>query len=306
MTILHERRFRAMNTDVAAWLWAEERPAASARLDQVMQFFEGVEAELSRFRDTSGLSRLNVGAGAGPQRVSTMLGTVLGLALQAARDSHGVFDPTVLYGLRRAGYDRSFEQIGLEELATPRTADRIGWQQVQLDTVTGAVTLPAGVGIDLGGIAKGWAVDRAVELLGRGGPALVDAGGDMRASAAPGGEPWPIAIQDPFDVSRDRGIIRLAAGAVATSSVGRRRWQQGKRTMHHLLDPRTGEPSRSDLHTVTVVAPTTVVAEVAAKVALILGAAAGRAYLEAHDLRGVLIGHDGAAHVIGSLAVEPV
>ncbi|MCB0241370.1 MAG: FAD:protein FMN transferase, partial [Anaerolineae bacterium] len=72
----------------------------------------------------------------------------------------------------------------------------------------------------------------------------------------PGGEPWPVAVQDPFDETRDCAVLALNGGAVATSSIGRRRWQRNGQTMHHLIDPRTGQPSDSDLHTVTVLADT--------------------------------------------------
>jgi len=293
-----------MNTQISAWMWLDG-PLASVWLDEAEAFFREIEAELSRFRPDSGLSRLNAAAGDGPQAVSGTLRTVLGLALAAARDSGGIFDPTVLNLLRSAGYDRSFEILADGGSTGMNASVAFGWQQVELDTAHSTVELPAGVGIDLGGIAKGWAVDRAAEMLGAWSAALVDAGGDIRASAAPGGEPWPIAIEDPFDSTRDLGVIRLAEGAVATSSVGRRRWQRDGQPMHHLIDPRTGEPSCSDLHTVTAVAPTTVEAELAAKIALILGSREGQAHLEARGLSGLLVGHDGGQQVVGKLVLEP-
>jgi thiamine biosynthesis lipoprotein len=307
---LNERHFRGMNTQISAWMWSDG-PLASVWLNEAEAFFREIEAELSRFRPDSGLSRLNAAAGDGPQAVSGTLRTVLGLALAAARGSGGIFDPTVLNPLRSAGYDLSFETlaagIGAAAGGCPGNSAgaSLGWQQVMLDTAHSTVELPAGVGIDLGGIAKGWTVDRAAEMLGAWSAALVDAGGDIRASAAPGGEPWPIAIEDPFDNTRDLGVIRLAEGAVATSSVGRRRWQRDGQTMHHLIDPRTGAPSRSDLHTVAVVAPTAMEAELAAKIVLILGSREGQAYLETRELSGLLIGHDGGQQAVGKLTLEP-
>jgi len=315
VTVLHEYRFRAMNTDVAAWLWSDS-PLAPARLRAVETFFQQVEAMLSRFRPDSELSRLNAAGGNGPWPASPLLLLTLAVALREARESGGIFDPTVLPALKRAGYDRSFELIGSAPGPSPErpsqdVASSIGWKQVKLDFARGTVTLPKGVGIDLGGIAKGWAVDRAAEMLaGQGGgeeaedAALVDAGGDIRSSAAPGGEPWPIAIQHPLAADRDLGVLALNAGAVATTSIGGRRWSQNGRTMHHLIDPRTGEPSRSNLHAVTVVAPTTVEAEVAAKVALILGQEAGAAYLRAHSLSGLLMDHAGNPHMVGELRLD--
>lgn len=297
--MLHTHRFRAMNTDVAAWLWSDS-PLAGVRLRAVERFFAQVEAELSRFRPHSGLSRLNAAAGRGPQPVSPLLLEVLALALEAARASGGVFDPTVLHALQATGYDRSFEQIAADDSDTPHEPGipaRSGWQQVLLDAANGTVALPAGVGVDLGGIAKGWAVDQAARQLGQWGPALVDAGGDIRSIGAPG-EPWPVAVQDPFDERRDLAVVGLAGNAVATSSSGGRRWQRSGQTMHHLIDPRTGQPSRSDLHTVTVVAPTAVAAEVAAKVALLLGRQAGQQYLEGRQYAAWLVDHQGCVAVV--------
>lgn len=315
MNRLFEHHFRAMNTEVAAWLWTRE-PLADLWLRDVQRFFSGVEAELSRFRATSGLSRLNAAAGRGPQPVSPTLLTVLARALTAARASDGIFDPTVLADLRRAGYDRSFEQLAITGVGRQPDLNRAGvrsgtmnregaWRQVALDPIDHTVTIPAGVALDLGGITKGWAVDWAVEMLSAHGAALVDAGGDIRVSAAPGGKPWPIAVADPFDDGRDVGILHLSTGAVATSTVGRRQWQQDGRLMHHLIDPREGQPSRSDLHTVTVLAPTAVEAEVAAKVALIRGRLEGQAYLAGQGWSGLLVGRDGTSHPVGRFTIEP-
>ncbi len=302
---IHERRFRAMNTNVALWLWSDEC-AAGFWLEEAEALFGEVEAALSRFRPDSELSRLNAAAGQGPQVVSETMNAVLTQALQSADRSQGVFDPTVLTSLRRAGYVRSFELLpasdeGADDIP-PVASDgvAVGWQAIDLDGPTATVSLPAGLGIDLGGIAKGWTVDRAAAMLGVWGAALVDAGGDIRASAAPGGEPWPIAVRDPFDANHDIGVLTLTDNAVATSTIGRRRWQKDGQTMHHLIDPRTGEPSRSDLHTVTVIAPSTAEAEVASKVALILGRTSGRSYLEDQALAGVLVDRHGGVEIVGT------
>ena len=293
-----------MNTDVAVWLWSDS-VLAQVRLGEVGTVFAQVESELSRCRPASGLSRLNAMAGAGPQRISPLLQTVLGDALDAADESGGIFDPTVLDSLCRAGYDRSFELLstvdGNRYATHDRDLNRTGWRQVELDTSSGTARLPAGLGLDLGGIAKGWAVDRAAEMLGSWGAALVDAGGDLRATAPPGGEAWPVAVQDPFDETKELLVIGLTQGAIATSSIGKRRWERHGQAMHHLIDPRSGRPSGSDLHTVTVLASTATEAEIAAKVALILGQHAGRHYLDERGLAGVLIGVNRKLELVGNL-----
>lgn len=304
--MLHEHRFRAMNTDVAVWLWnLDPQAQAGAILSQVEELFTAIEAEMSRFRPDSGLCRLNRGAGNGPQPVSAQLGRVVSLALAAARNSGGVFDPTVLMALEHAGYDRSFDLLAARGSTGPADVvpARPDWRQVVLNPAGHTIFLPKGTGLDLGGIAKGWAVDQAVDLLAGWGEALVNAGGDMRSSGAPGGTPWPVAVEDPFVPTRPGPVLGLERGAIATSSIGGRHWQRNGEPRHHLIDPRTGRPSTSDLHTVTVLAGTTVQAEVAAKVALILGSKAGKRHLEAQGLSGLLVERDGWEETVGVLPV---
>ena len=292
-----------MNTDVGIWLWNPSRQV-DRLMQHAMQRFEEAEAELSRFRPDSGLSRLNAAAGLGPQTVSPLLWTALNRAVEAARQTLGLFDPTVLDLLRAAGYDRSFELLdSSSDTLGPSAKPSCGWHQIRFYDSVGQVELPAGVGIDLGGIAKGWTVDRVAVSLATHGPVLVDAGGDIRAVGMPGGEPWPVAVQDPFDETRDCAVLALNGGAVATSSIGRRRWQRNGQTMHHLIDPRTGQPSDSDLHTVTVLADTAEEAEVSAKTVLMLGTQAGAGWLKRQDLRGLLIDRRGREHSVGTLPI---
>jgi thiamine biosynthesis lipoprotein len=291
--MLHQRHFRAMNTGVGIWLWSTA-PDGAATIGRSLEWAEGVfvrvEDELSRFRSTSALSRLNRAAGRGPQAVSSLIWTVLRSAQQAAEDSGGIYDPTLLRTLERIGYDRSFEAI-LDRDAAGDIAGRptLGsWRRVRLDGAEQSVSLPSDLALDFGGIAKGWTVDRVARALAPLGPVLVDAGGDLRVIGAVGGEAWPIAVQDPFEPERDRTVVRLAEGALATSSIGGRRWHRGHHMLHHLIDPRTGTAAKSDLHSVTVRAPSAAMADVAAKVTLVLGSASGSAYLLARGLSGLL------------------
>lgn len=300
-----------MNTAVAAWLWAAPGPAG-IWLPEIEAFFGEVEAELSRFRPDSGLSRLNAAAGQGPQPVSPMLAEVLRMALEARDATGGIFDPTVLPALKAAGYDRSFELLGSGERGiwpqTTPSADMFSApceraSAVVFDRAHRTVELPPGVQIDLGGIAKGWTVDRAAELLGAWGPAMVDAGGDIRATEAPGGELWPVAVEDPFHPEVDLAVVRIENEAIATSSVMKRSWSNDGRPpgrrMHHLIDPRTGEPAFNELVSVTAIGPTTVRAETAAKVALILGRDEGRSYISEAGLDALFVDREGRIEVVG-------
>lgn len=298
-----------MNTDVGVWLWSTTPDRAAIprlSLEWAEAFFTRVEDELTRFRSTSALSRLNAAAGRGAQTVSPLFWTVLVAAMDAADDSGGIYDPTLLRTLERLGYDRTFEDV--ERCDTTNTTTDVplfgSWRRVGLDSDARSVSLPAGLALDLGGIAKGWTADHVALALARFGPVLVDAGGDLCVIGAVDGEAWPIAVQDPFAPERDRDVVRLAEGALATSSVGGRRWQRGGLTLHHVIDPRTGTAARSDLHTVTVRAPRAVIADVAAKVVLVLGSASGAAYLLERGLSGLLISVDGREMVVGDFRRE--
>ena len=311
--MLYEHHFRAMNTGIGVWIWSpdpERTPMIRAGIRWAEDFFASVEAELSRFRSTSALSRLNRAAGHGPQVISPMLWTVLVAAIDAAHESGGIYDPTVLHSLERAGYDRSFEAIeerGHTEGTDSQPLRAFGaWQRIRMDVAARSVDLPDELALDLGGIAKGWTADRVALVLASLGPVLVDAGGDLRVVGTVDGEPWPIGVQEPFTPDRDRALVRLRCGALATSSIGGRRWQRGDRILHHVIDPRTGTSADSDLYAVTVHAPDAMTADVAAKVVLVLGSGAGAAYVLKRELCALLTTTDGREVVVGDFPQQEV
>jgi thiamine biosynthesis lipoprotein len=287
--------FRCMTTDIELFSDAGDSRLASEALQSARRFFQEVEARFSRFRPDSELVQLNRLPGEA-MRVSPDLAELVALALEAARISDGIFDPTVIDALEMAGYDRSIELIRKDGPHPPRrVAPKPGrWQQVVVDTVRGTVRLPAGVRLDLGGIGKGWAADRAAAMLRPFGAGMVNAGGDIRAwGDQPGSEPgqgWLVALEHPEQSDRDLTWVWVCDGAAATSSITARRWAGG----HHLINPLTARPAVTDLLSVTVLAPTVVQAEVAAKVALILGREAGVDWLLAQpDVEAVAINKNG-------------
>jgi thiamine biosynthesis lipoprotein len=280
-----------MTTEIELLLDASDAWQSSEALRRAERFFLEVEARFSRFRADSELVQLNRMPDEAV-RVSPDLAELVALALAAARASDGVFDPTVIDALEAAGYDRSIELIRKGGTHPPRRVapqpDR--WKEVLVDTTGRTVRLPVGVRLDLGGIGKGWAADRAGTMLQPFGAGMVSAGGDIRAwGDQPGAQPgqgWLVALDQPAQPGEDLAWLRVRDGAVATSSITARRWAGG----HHLIDPRTARPADTDLLSVTVLAPTVVQAEVAAKVALILGREAGLDWLIAQpDVEAVLI-----------------
>jgi thiamine biosynthesis lipoprotein len=254
--------------------------------------FETWEETLSRFHPTSELSQVNQQAGQ-PTRVSALLWEVLTTALTAAQATDGLYDPTLGQQMLRIGYDRSFDAITEGSAAMPAPGPLLGgaWQRIVLDPSSRTLRLPKGVALDFGGIAKGMAVAATLALLTQRGitPALVNGGGDLAAQGVPDEGAWTVAVPG----CDHPGAISLTAGALATSSVGQRAWQQGTIPRHHLLDPRTGEPVANGVWAVTVAAARCEQAEVAAKVALILGEQAGLAFLQRWGLVGQILLADG-------------
>jgi thiamine biosynthesis lipoprotein len=144
---------------------------------------------------------------------------------------------------------------------------------MRLDWAGIRVLLPAGLRIDLGGIAKGWIAEQAALRLSRFAPVCsVEAGGDLFAIGAPSDEPgWMVGLEDPFHPEQDLAVLSVGPSAVATSSVIKRRWTSGQAERHHLIDPRSGEPAETPWASLTVIAAHAAEAEVLAKAALIGG-----------------------------------
>jgi thiamine biosynthesis lipoprotein len=292
---MRRTQFRAMGTTISVLLPTEHAGAASA----TQALFATWEGTLSRFRPESELSRLNARAGA-PVAVGPLLFSALETALEAARATDGLFDPTMLRQLAILGYDRSFETLpSCQPRALAVAGPGGGWRAITLDRARHEVTLPRGCGLDLGGIAKGLAVDAAIVQLRELGVerALVNAGGDLTVLGLP-----PDAIAWPVTVPTRRGaqVVALEHGALATSSRSRRHWRQGHEERHHVLDPRTGTPAEEGLWSVSVGAATCAQADVAAKVALLLGPVAGTAFLERQGLSGLLVEESGARYTAGA------
>ncbi len=304
--------------------WSSLAPA-------VIELFVDWEARLSRFRPSSELARLNA-AGGRPRRVSRLLFEVVETALTAAAATDGLFDPTLLDRLEELGYDRSFEELlrwpPSETVGEPaperetRTPSRGSWRHLRLDRSTRTIELRRGVRLDLGGIAKGMAVDAAIRLLEDAvvPAAAVEAGGDLAVlGPSPEGGRWRVAVElppptmdtlddDPSEPDADPTavIVEFEAGALATSSIGRRRWSVGGVRRHHLIDPRTGEPAATGVWSATVVAPSCTEAEVAAKVCLLLGFERAPAFLEARGYSGLLLDPGGRGLLVGDDEVELV
>ena len=226
----------------------------------------------SRFEPDSELSRLNATAGSWVD-VSTELEGLLRAALRAHGSSGGLVHAGVLGSMLAIGYTRPL-RLG-PTAATLAAAAPPPPLPDMLEVAGGRARLRSGTGIDLGGIAKGWLADRLAGELGDN--CLVNLGGDLFAHGrGPDGEGWPVAL--------GTETVLLSEQGAATSGIHKRAWNDGGQALHHLIDPRTGRPARTDLGQVSVVAATAADAEVHAKTALLLGSALAPAHLAAHAL----------------------
>jgi FAD:protein FMN transferase len=283
--------FKAMGSRILAVLDCADSAGEQA-LERVPVWFEAWEQLLSRFRPGNELDRLNRSNGR-PMVVSRTLWEVLQVACNAEKFTGGLVSPSILDSLTRLGYDRSFELLPPlqteHSYASPGMAAPTG--DIIWEAQSRSLVLPESVHLDLGGIAKGWAADQAARSLSHYGPVLVDAGGDIAISGPlSDGQAWPVGIEDPVEPGTHYETLKLACCGVATSGKDYHRWLKDGVWQHHIIDPRTGLPADTDILAATVVAPSVMEAEAAAKAVLILGSTAGLEWLESDSgLAGVLV-----------------
>ena len=205
----------------------------------------------SRFREGTELNRVNASA-ADVVLVSEPFARALRAALAAARATGGLVDPTLGAALVAAGYDDDLSRL-TDDTRPLGPSERGTWGSVRL---SGRLLFrPRGTVLDLNGVVKSLVADEAVRLLPS--PSFVSAGGDISASG-------PVVVALPGE-----GSIRLESGGLATTGTTRRRWRRAGVEQHHLIDPRTGRPSRSRWDVVTVAASSCLAADVAAKAAFL-------------------------------------
>ena len=298
----HDHGFRAFGTDVRVLV------NAATPLDalRVHALFQRLHRALTRFDRGSELSALNARAGE-EVAASPILLRAVEAALWAAQASDGLVDPTILDALERAGYTGSRDGQSPVPLAdalaaapdrrpaAPHPSSR--WRDIAVDRSRRTIRLPTGVRLDLGGSAKGLAVDLAARLLAGHRGYAVDAGGDIRIG---GIHPTPrtVHIRHPL---RDQiaHSFTVTTRAVATSGLQSRVWQTDGGFAHHLVDPARGTPAWTGVIQATALAPTALEAETLAKTALLRGPDAGSEVLAHHG--GVLVLDDGRLLRAGGL-----
>lgn len=279
-------RFRAMGSACQVVVVGDAQLLAVARAR-----VEALEALWSRFLPASEVSALNAAAGHA-RPVSAETYELVSRAVEGWRRTGGAFDPTLLGDVVRAGYDRSYDDVSGAPGVSALHRDAGG---IELDEVARTVRLPAGVGLDPGGIGKGLAADVVVrELLAAGAEgACVNVGGDVRvAGTGPDGR-WLVAVEHPGSAA-PVAVVALADGAVTTSTTRLRTWVSGGEERHHLVDPATGRPYAGRTVAVSVVAGEAAWGEVVSKAALLADPSSATGVIEALGCDGIVAFADGS------------
>lgn len=261
-----------------------------AIIDEAMAAMRAVEEVASRFDEQSALRELCRNPGVF-MSVPPILFHALGIARAAAEMTDGIFDPTIGSRLEQAGFNRHY-------LSGERTTSGIplnpavNWRDLTLVEEGCQVRLEQPMLLDLGAVAKGLAVDLAAKVLERVPGSMIDAGGDVWTTGVdPDGGVWPVGIEDPHDPARLLGVLNVSGLAVCTS--GRyRRQSPHDGSLHHLINPRTGDAVEG-LISVTVVGKEAVLADVAATAAFLLGPQRALPFIQELGLEGLMVSDDG-------------
>jgi thiamine biosynthesis lipoprotein len=242
--------------------------AAQTAIDAAIAELRWVERTMTCFEDSSDIGRANLAAARGPVTITPETALVVTEALRWAEATNGMYDPAA--GKIVKLWDVNHRHEPPPDAARASLAGRRLHRDVEVGRYRGRDVLlyhDADVSLDLGAIAKGYAVDRSIDALRRHGirQAVVNAGGDLYAlGTAPDGEPWQIGVRDPNDARRVAEVLQVADGAVGTSGTYMQYFRYRGQRSHHLMDPAIGAPRHTVMQSYTVRADRNLHADVAA------------------------------------------
>jgi FAD:protein FMN transferase len=268
-----------MGTAIRVELWSEDRANGEAAIAAVMQEMHRIDAAMSPFKPDSELSRINREAAQRPVSLTQEMFTLIQRSLAFSRMSDGAFDITFASVGQLYDY-RERVKPSDAQLAAARSA--IGYQNLVLDPQACTVQFAhAGMRIDLGGFAKGYAVDNGAALLRRHGIAhgIVTAGGDTHIVGDRRGRPWAIGIRDPRRAGEVVAMLPLEDTALSTSGDYERFFESDGERFHHVIDPKTGK-SPAHVQSVTVIAPDGLTTEAFSKCVFVMGVEKGLQFIE--------------------------
>jgi FAD:protein FMN transferase len=291
---LVERTFASMGSELQLTAWTAEEAGAVAAFEAVFTEFDRLEGLLSNWRDGSDIQQLNAAAGKHPVPVGTELRNILQTARQVSEWTSGKFDVTfgVMSGLWKFDYQNQDGSIP-ERSEVIRRRNLIDYRDLLVDERAGTAFLKReGMAANLGGIGKGYAVDRARDMLRERGfrDFMIQFGGDLYAAGRSGDHAWKLGIQDPRGpANRIFATVDVSDSTFSTSGDYARFFIKDGRRYHHILDPATGEPAQG-CRSVTVMASSATVADGLSTGVFILGPEAGMALIERlPDVEGVIV-----------------
>ncbi len=266
-------------------------------IDAVFDEIRRIE-DLTSFHSASELSRINDMAGKQPVKVSQELVRLISNGLSFARETKGAFDPTIGAVTRLWGFSGSEESRIPQKSEIESALQKVGWQKVLVDNQDNSIFLPeSGMALDLGGIAKCYALDCVRVVLTKNGvlSALVDIGGDILAlGEKEPGMAWNIGVQNPREPKRLYAVVKIKDRAVITSGDYERCFFQDGKRYHHILDPRTGYPAEG-MQSVTIVAPNAMT--IPSTGVFVMGVSAGIEFLGAiKGVNGLIVDIEGNPH----------
>jgi thiamine biosynthesis lipoprotein len=291
-----------MGTAIRVELWCEDAARGEAAIDAVMAEMHRIDRTMSPHKADSELSRINRDAHREPVALSSEMFLLLVQAQRFAQLSQGAFDITFasvgnLYDYR--------EGVAPDAQALARARSAIGWRGLELDARTRSVKFAReGMRIDLGGFAKGHAVDNAAAILARHGihHAHVAAGGDSRVIGDKRGRPWTIGVRDPRKADALVALLPLVDTAISTSGDYERFFERDGVRHHHIVDPATGESPRA-VRSVTVLAADGLTCEAMSKTIFVLGTERGLDMVETLEgVDAIVVDAAGALHTSSGMS----
>jgi thiamine biosynthesis lipoprotein len=299
----YEREEAIMGTRVAVQLWSEDPQQAVDAIDAVMADMHRTDDLMSTYKPESQLSQVNAHAYERAVQVDADIIDVVQKSIEYSRLSEGVFDVT--YASVGYLYDYRTHQHPTEAQIAAALPG-VDYRQLLVDPQARTIRfMKPGMRIDLGGIAKGWAVDRGIEILRRAGiqHAMVNAGGDTALLGDRLGKPWVVGIRDPRKAGAVVARIPLQDEAISTSGDYERYFEENGQRYHHIIEPGTGK-SPDAVRSVTVIGANATRTDGLTKTVFILGVERGMAFIRRlGDVEAVIVDKDG--QVFYSAGLEP-
>ncbi|MBF8271650.1 MAG: FAD:protein FMN transferase [Magnetococcales bacterium] len=303
---VHSTTRLAMGTLVTVSTWGVKGPSEEKAVDRVFTRISQIESLASRQDKSSPVYKINHAPTKKTWPVPEELATIVQKGLEIKKISHGAFDPGLVFLLDLWGFANGVPDVGkipesqaisswlenrknhLEEgIRVEKSPD--GTYTLQLDDVSFA--------LDLGAIAKGYALDKAMETMKQAGVAnaLIIGGGDMVIAGSKGGKPWRIGIQHPRDHDKIMAFSEIVGDmSMATSGDYERFFMVDGERQHHILDPETGRPSRSGLISVSIQAKEGMLADALSTAVFVMGMEKGKAFIEKWEgIEGMLVAENG-------------